>query len=346
MSSKTRTIVGAMHALDGSGFYRFVVPFQHLDAESHHIIGLAPPGQPIFQHPSEAEGVDVLVLQRPASKAGVRQMEQIVGKTKVVYETDDDLLQADSSGLPHLMDEKMKESIRRCMRLADMITTSTPFLAEEVKKVVGDSVPVVHLPNVVDAKLLKASAQWRSELDPERRVKVGWAGGTSHLFDMVEYADALRNVVEANPQADMHFAGYDYSPLLRDQRKRTTWSPWQNDLMAHYKVISGFDIAVAPLADMPFNYSKSNLRCLESAAVGIPVVATDLEPYHDFVIDGKTGFLVKSQAEFEDRLNDLIHDADMRTEMGAAAKELAKSWTIQENWTRWETAYEQAAEGS
>jgi glycosyltransferase involved in cell wall biosynthesis len=316
--SKTLTIIGAMHAMDGSGFYRFYVPFAYLGEASHHIVGLAQPGQPIFQDIREAESVDVLVLQRPASKAGVRQMEQIAGKTRIVYETDDDLLDADSSALPHLMDPKMKESIRRCMRLGDMVSVSTPYLAEKVKEVVGDSVPVVVLPNVVDEALLKRSTQWKAELDPDRRLKVGWAGGTSHLADLLAYDTALQNVLRSNDHIDMHFAGHDLSPILRDQRKRATWSPWLANVGDHYKVVSTFDIAVAPLdMNISFNRSKSNLRCLESAACGIPVVATDLEPYHDFVIDGKTGFLVKTQEEFEDRLNALkvtatgeVRDAD------------------------------------
>jgi glycosyltransferase involved in cell wall biosynthesis len=200
---------------------------------------------------------------------------------------------------------------------------------------------------VVDEILLKRSTQWKAELEPDRRLKVGWAGGTSHLADLLAYDTALQNVLRSNDHIDMHFAGHDLSPILRDQRKRATWSPWLQDVGQHYKVVSSFDIAVAPLdMNISFNRSKSNLRCLESAACGIPVVATDLEPYHDFVIDGKTGFLVKTQEEFEDRLNALIHDDDLRVEMGAAAKELAKEWTVQANFEKWEAAYELCAEGN
>jgi hypothetical protein len=41
------------------------------------------------------------------------------------------------------------------------------------------------------------------------------------------------------------------------------------------------DVAVAPLQDNPFNRAKSNLKLLEYGWLGIPVVASDLEPYRD-----------------------------------------------------------------
>jgi len=41
----------------------------------------------------------------------------------------------------------------------------------------------------------------------------------------------------------------------------------------------GFDIAVAPLVDHPFNRAKSALKLLEYGALALPVVASDIEPY-------------------------------------------------------------------
>lgn len=338
-NDKTLTIVGAMHAADGSGYYRYIVPFGELHEQSRHLIGMATPGAPVFQSEEQMEGCDVVSLQRPASKAGVRNVEKMAGNVAICYETDDDMFTADSSALPHLKDPKMLESIRRCIRLADIVSVSTPYLAETVRPL-NENVYV--LPNYVEEKLLRNSTHWRSDLDPDRRVKVGWAGGTSHLIDWLPYADGLRSVVERNPQADFSFAGFDYSPILGDLRHRATWEPWQDDIGKHYRNVSTYDIGLAPLADEAFCRSKSHLKALEYAAVGIPCVVTDLEPYQEFVLDGKTGFLVKTQEEFAARIHDLINDPEMRAEMGAAAKEHAADFTIQGNWQKYEAAYEAA----
>lgn len=333
---QTLAILGAMHYPDGSGYYRYLVPFRQLDKVSRHVIGVSETNTPLFTD-ADLEQIDVISLQRPASKSGVRSIEKLVGKVALCYEVDDDLFSADSSALPHLHDQPLLESIRRCVRLSDIVTCSTPYLAERLRPL-NDNVYV--LPNYVEGKLLRNATHWRADLDPDRPVNVGWAGGSSHLIDWLPYADALRRVVDRNPQAEFTFAGFDYSPILGALRSRARWLPWQNDVAQHFKNVAGFDIGLAPLADEPFCRSKSWIRALECAAVGIPVVATDLEPYRDFVIDGKTGYLVRGPAEFADRVDALIADPEMRAEMGAAAKEHAAGYTIEANWEPYEQAYE------
>ncbi len=327
---RTLTIAGIAHAPDGSGYYRFYLPYQHLERNSHHIVGMAPPGQQPPLGPAEVDGLDVLVLQRPAGRIGVRQLERLVGHVRLVYETDDDMLRVDPWGLPHLHDEQMRDSIRRALRLVDMVTVSTPYLAEQVAPF-NENVKI--LPNHVKAGLLEMARPRRDKLT------IGWAGGTSHLGDMMTVAEPLRRVLDANPQADMHFMGFNYSPLVR---RPCRWSPWQPDLGAYYKQVD-FDIAIAPLDDSLFNRSKSDIRAKEMGALGIPIVAANLLPYADYVIDGKTGYLYNNEAEFEKRLTELIHSEYARTEMGAAAREQARGWTIEDGWRLWEGAYEHVA---
>lgn len=338
MTQRMLTIAGMAHAPDGSGYYRFYLPFRWMSELSSHMVGMPPIGQQWTPNDAELSQIDVLAMQRPAGKPGVRQMEQLQGKAAIVYETDDDMLEVDPSGLPHLYDEKMRETIRRCIRLADMVTVSTPYLAETVEPF-NDNVVV--LQNHINGELIGESARWQKELPEQRPLTVGWQGGTSHLMDMVTIMDPLREVLEKNPEVEMHFAGFDYSPLV----KRTCrWTAWEQNVWDHYKATAHFDIAIAPLADHPFNRSKSHLKALEAAAMGQPIVAADLLPYRDFVVDGETGFLVKTEEQWVSRLNELIHDEDMRREMGVKGREVARNWQIQETgYKLWEQAYEKAA---
>jgi glycosyltransferase involved in cell wall biosynthesis len=149
----------------------------------------------------------------------------------------------------------------------------------------------------------------------------------------------LRNVLAANPEVDMHFIGTDYGPLFDSEYR---FSPWASDVGDYYKNID-FDIAIAPSFDNPFNRSKTWIRALEMGALGIPIVAANRLPYSDYVIDGKTGYLVDTEQDWEDRLTDLIHDDAMRAEMGAAGRGQAAGWTIEEGWRLWQDAYEHAA---
>jgi glycosyltransferase involved in cell wall biosynthesis len=185
------------------------------------------------------------------------------------------------------------------------------------------------LPNHIKAGLLDINRPHRDKLT------IGWAGGTTHSWDVEEVRDPLREIA-FNSDVDIHFIGANHSPIVG---KPCRWTKWEQDVGHYYKNID-FDIAIAPSADHLFNRSKTPIRALEMGALGIPVVASNRLPYSEFVIDGKTGFLVNSPEEWTARITDLINDPQMRAEMGAAGKEQAAGWTIEEGWRLWEAAYE------
>jgi glycosyltransferase involved in cell wall biosynthesis len=95
------------------------------------------------------------------------------------------------------------------------------------------------------------------------------------------------------------------------------------------------------LADTAFNESKSHIKALEYAALGVPVIAADLAPYNGFVVDGVTGYLVSTEDEWRARLTELINDEAAREAMGAAAKERAAEFVIQRGWRLWADAFEE-----
>jgi glycosyltransferase involved in cell wall biosynthesis len=171
------------------------------------------------------------------------------------------------------------------------------------------------------------------------RVTVGWAGGDSHKRDWMMVAPKIRRFLDRNPDVDFHGVGENY---LKENRVRGRHSGWSADLFDYYRTID-FDIGIAPLTFSMFNRSKSAIKALEYAALGIPVIATDIEPYQPFVVDGVTGFLVKHEHEWEARLRDLVNDEGMREEMGRNAKERARKWSIKEGWRLWANAYQNLA---
>ena len=327
------TVVAIPYQPDGSGYHRLYLPFKHLALNSRHVFGIPAPGQKIAPpSPADLDDVDVLVMQRPAFAYGMRQFDRLAGHVARVYETDDDMLTMETSNSPFATDPRSVESVRYCLRRAEMVTVSTPYLAELYAPFNSN---IVVLQNCVKAELLDMGRKRRD------RVTVGWQGGTSHLVDLCAVQDPLREVLDAHPEADMHWIGTDYSPLVR---RRCRFTPWSDDVGDYYKAVD-FDIAIAPLADVPFNQAKSYLKALDAAAMGIPVVAQDMEPYREFVRDGETGYLVSTPEQWVSRLTELINDEAARTEMGVKARDVARGYTMQGNWQRWEQSYEKCARG-
>ena len=74
------------------------------------------------------------------------------------------------------------------------------------------------------------------------------------------------------------------------------------------------------------------LTIIEAAAAGIPAIAPRAGGVIDTIQDGKTGFLYQpqNQADFLDKLTQLITNNDLRESMGAKARELSRQYSWQE----------------
>ena len=284
VGTKPLTVLGQPHEADGSGYYRFYLPYKHLARNVPHRILLPEAGTKFQPNEEQVAELDAIVGQRFMGAAGLSLWEKWAGKVKLVYETDDDMLNPDpSAGLPHLHDEMVRESYKRCIAMSDLVTVSTEPLAERVRQY-NPNVRV--LPNCIHGDMLYLD---RPKAD---RVTIGWAGGMSHLKDWVEIANPLGEVLDYEPDVDMHFVGIDYSPLLRLKRE-CRYTPWRPDVWEYLRGLD-FDIGLCPLADIPFNECKSHIKALEYMALGIPVIASDRTAYRDLVVDGVTGYLVST----------------------------------------------------
>jgi glycosyltransferase involved in cell wall biosynthesis len=61
----------------------------------------------------------------------------------------------------------------------------------------------------------------------------------------------------------------------------------------------------SPLADSDFNNSKSNIKCLEYCALGIPVIASNVIPYRGTIGDSIKGILIDNT--IDDWVNGILH---------------------------------------
>jgi glycosyltransferase involved in cell wall biosynthesis len=331
------------------GYYRIRLPFDWMAMNGIHARYAADGGD------LEDQDYPIIVAQRMGYPGFELQWLKLWRDHKLVWETDDDLWTIDPTNIraKRAFTPELLRAVEHCASTAHMVTVTTEPLAEVLRQF-NPNVWVI--PNHVDAGLFEVQ---RRRAD---RVTIGWAGGDSHYRDLRMIAPLLRKFLARNPKVGLHFIGADYRHeckvphpkhmeeqndgqvryLLRpcdgiegDQVRHTGWS---KSLMGYYQNID-FDIGLAPLVSSQFNRSKSHIKALEYAALGIPVIASDEPPYRDFVIDGVTGFLVRREHEWTQRLRDLVNDEAMRESMGAKAREHARQFSIEKGWRLWEAAY-------
>jgi len=265
----------------------------------------------------------------PGPSARWQQLAAAKDRPRLVFELDDDLWTVDgSSPVAHAFygQADVLGRLEANIVVADEVTVTTEALAAQVRRL-NPNVTVI--PNYLPAWLLEHE---RPRSDGV--VTIGWGGSATHGMDVAEIGGHLRQVMARNPHTELHLMGQNYAREMgvRDRVRHTAWVPSVPD---YWRAID-YDVMVAPLRAHPFNASKSPLRPLEAAALGIPVIASDYGPYAEFVQHGVTGFLVRRDHEWGRCLRELVNDEAMRTEMGAAGRRQAADWTVEGNVAKWE----------
>lgn len=311
----------------GCGWYRAQLPMQALAQRghtTHHGTRLPRP----VRHQRDT----IIIGQRVCDPDPSSMWQQLAAEGRhLIYEVDDDLFNIDhrSPAAHHYYARPdVRDNIRRNIQVAAAVTVTTEPLAE----IVAQWNPNVHvIPNAVP--------DWLIDHQPPQpgdgTLTIGWGGSATHQMDWDHSGQHIRRFLQRNPNTELHCIGNDYGALLRAPRRRFT--PWQQSVEDYYRVVD-YTIGVCPLMPHIFNLAKSPVKATECAALGIPVVASAVRPYEDFVQHGVTGYLVHRDHEWAQHLRALTNEPDMRAEMGTAAREHARQYTISRLAPAWEKA--------
>ncbi|HUQ27867.1 MAG TPA: glycosyltransferase [Usitatibacter sp.] len=226
----------------------------------------------------------------------------------------DDLLTDLPPGNPYAATiyRDIADRIRRALGQSDRLVVSSPALAEAYGSMAHD---VRVVPNAIDLAHWATPAARRNTGE---RMRVGWAGAKQHLDDL----RLLASVVEATAR-EIEWVFFGMCPPEMRRWVAEVHEMVPVALFPEALARMGLDAAVAPLADHPFNRAKSALKLYEYGALGLPVVATDIEPYRD-----SPATRVRTTDEWIDALRALALQPDRGRERGLAMR----AW-VEENHT-------------
>jgi glycosyltransferase involved in cell wall biosynthesis len=96
---------------------------------------------------------------------------------------------------------------------------------------------------------------------------------------------------------------------------------------------------VAPYRPTPFNQAKFPTKALEAGMLGIPLVASAIRPYADWITQEENGFKVLDSAPWmwSRCLRRLIQSPDLRRRIGEAGRSRAAQNILQEIGRQWES---------
>jgi hypothetical protein len=123
----------------------------------------------------------------------------------------------------------------------------------------------------------------------------------------------------------------------------TVWTPIKTyqyeDFAKEFQKLS-FDIFIAPLLDNEFNRCKSPIKFLEYATLGVPVICSQVTPYSEVITDGENGLLANNPDQWDEKINLLISDPNLRYRLAVNAQKCVKDkYQMSENSDQWHETY-------
>lgn len=217
---------------------------------------------------------------------------------------------------------------------ADLVTVTTEKLAAYARQY-NDHVAV--LPNLVDTDVW-----WKLPLTRRKALRVGWAGGVSHYEDWYTIREPLNRILRNYPDVTLVSVGAHFPGIIdADLRERVEVHPWVPFAAHSYRMMAlALDIAIIPLADLPFNHYKSPIKFLEMSAMGVPAVVANVPPYRGEVTPNETGLVYTTPAEFAYQLERLLTIETLRRRIGEQAYDwVSRERSAQMGAEQWINAY-------
>ncbi len=268
------------------------------------------PGLPEFVE----AGVDCVVFHHPFDDAALQLMadcERHLSCPRVLVI--DDLMTdlPDYSPLRQRLPNNVGERVAEALARATTLVVTSPGLQQAF----GTSLPTHVIENAL------AEQAWLNLPRPQPKsagapLRVGWAGAMQHAGDLALIEDLL---AQADPRLQWVFLGM--APRGAEARGAEVHPMVPFDRYPRRLAELNLDLALVPLADNAFNRCKSVLKLIELGALGIPVIASDLDPYHDAPVPRVDA----DPRAWRAALEQLIGDAGARVELGRRLQDWVRS---------------------
>lgn len=171
----------------------------------------------------------------------------------------------------------------------------------------------------------------RNPMRDDGRLRVGWMGSPSHLWDLKLAYPALLAAHRLGHEVviigfDPHWRPVDdyISGVRPEYPFEYTYIPWKDPLeYGRPKVGLPLDIAIAPLTHDEFNLGRTDVKFLEYTISGAATVASSTV-YSRTAKHGETALLGQSREELEQNVLRLIADDSLRERLATNAAEYVR----------------------
>ena len=256
---------------------------------------------------------DMIILQRKIPPPWMLSLFRQAAPC-LIYDFDDAVFIRDSfTGWgPHWPGRA--RSFARVVRAAQVVVAGNRFLFDHAALWTGPE--KIHLvPTCLNPDLYPL-AQHTSR----GNIQLVWIGSSSTLRGMERVRPLLEMLGQRLPGLQWKIICDRFLKLRTLPVIRCPWSE-----ASEATDLASADIGISWLPDDLWSQGKCGLKILQYMAAGLPVVANPVGMQASLVRHGETGFLVRTDKEWQDAIGRLAADRDLRRRMGLAGRAVVEA---------------------
>lgn len=327
--------LGAVGQDGANAYYRLLLPLMAMRERGHDVVHVEQEYKRVIDV-RPLLGCDFVHIHRPAllyddGEVVTRLLE--AGVT-VGFDEDDNVIDM-PLGLEETTDQPWLPRARRNFELllehvsrVQLVTTPSDHLADRFEEAGARNVHVID--NYLPGAFNRVQAQGHDG------IVIGWHAGREHLVDAerLGLVPTLERLLDAHPEARLVTINIDLARVGMRHERYTREEAVPLERLTQR--LADFDVGIVPLAGIPFNRGRSNVKAREYAAAGVPWLASPVGSYEHLGAE-EGGELVADDGWF-DALERLV---GARRERGKRAKR-AKAWAKRETIWNMADVWEQA----
>ena len=301
------TIFGLIKKDSGVDFHRITMPLLMMPGIDAYITnGLQPvdlTGNGWKPNGSPLNKPDAIYYNRVVSEDVVKMAHK--EGIKIVVDVDDYwLLDPHHIAYNDYMTNKFHELQCKHLIFADAVTTTHERLAEKISEFNKNV--------TITSNAIPDHPFFKVERTTSEYTRLFWQGSITHERDIELLRGPMRRLNAGK-----------FAAIIAGYTKHRVWdsmvNAFTNGLRLRGLVLEGkppteyyqhyahADICLCPLLDTPFNALKSNLKILEAANLGLPVIASRVHPYLSMPVT-----YVHRQKDWAFNIMDIVKDDNMR----------------------------------
>jgi len=254
---------------------------------------------------------DLVYVFREASLFGPALIESLIALQgpPIVFDFDDAVFvpyKSPSNG--YLSFLKFFGKTAKICKVSQAVMVGNSYLAEYASRYSGE---VMIVPTTIDTDLYRPGLRrLRGDCVPV----LGWTGSYSTLQHLLTAAPMLTELAERR-RFRLVVVGTEAPEIPGVNIEFRQWKS-----ATEVEDLADIDIGIMPLPDDPWSRGKCGLKALQYMALGIPAVVSPVGVNTEIVRDGVNGFVAGGKEEWINRLERLIGNRSLRTQLGRAAR--------------------------